>query len=403
MDYDLILRNGHVIDPSQRLNEILDLGIKNGLIAELAKSIVATPQTRQIDLTGKYVSPGLVDLHGHWFEGSCFGIDPHLCLNHGVTTVVDAGTTGFVNFPEFRRNRVDTARIQVLAFIHIGCLGIPTTLVGELDDLRYARPRETVAVIEANRDVTVGVKIREGSMTASHGLEALDLALQAGRETASPLMVHISQGAKTVDILSKLRPGDIVTHCFQGRGDGILAEPSQTLLPQVAEARRRGVIFDVGHGCGSFCWESARRAFEYAFFPDTISTDLHRFSVSRWAIDLPTTLSKFLHLGMSLEEVILKSTWAPAKAIHRADQLGTLRKGTVADVFVFEIEEGEFEFEDTHLRVETGRRRLRPSLVVKSGEVIEAGSVQVKLRELYDCDREVLSWVEQTADKRPAS
>ncbi|MDA2926129.1 amidohydrolase/deacetylase family metallohydrolase [Acidobacteria bacterium AH-259-G07] len=399
MEYDLILRRGHVIDPSQGIDRILDIGIQKGLIAELGENLPTGPGTQQIDVSGKYVCPGLIDLHGHWYEGSCFGIDPHICLNHGVTTVVDAGTTGFVNFPEFRRNRIDTARIQVLAFIHIGCLGLPTSLVGELVDLRFARPKETAAVIEKHRDITLGVKIRQGTMTGTHGLEALDLALGAAQASGLPLMVHISTGAKTGEILGKLRHGDVVTHCFQGRGDGIFSKPTGQLLPEVTEARKRGVIFDVGHGCGSFSWETARRAFQYSFYPDTISTDLHRFCVDRWAKSMPTTMSKFLHLGMSLEDVILKSTCAPAKAINRAEQLGTLRKETIADLFVFELQEGDFEFEDTHLCIEKGQRLINPHLVVKDGEPIEPGSYPASLRELYDCDQDVFRFVEETAQE----
>jgi|RhiMethySRZTD1v2_1073278.scaffolds.fasta_scaffold09887_3 dihydroorotase len=397
MDYDLVLRNGHVIDPSQGINHVLDVGIREGVVAELGKDLPATQRSLEKDLRGKYVCPGLIDLHGHWYEGSSFGVDPNICLNHGVTTVVDAGTTGFINFPEFRKNCIDKSRIQTLAFIHIGCLGLPTTIVGELEDLRFARPNETARVIEHNRDVVLGVKIRQGAMTGAHGLEALEKALAAAKETGLPMMVHISKGASTPEILRKLRPGDIVTHCFQGRGDGIFIEQQEHLLPEVIEARKKGVFFDVGHGSGSFSWETARKAFELSFFPDTISTDLHRFSVSRWAIDMPTTMSKFLHIGMSLEEVILKSTWAPAKVINRDNDLGTLRKGTVADLFVFDIEEGEFYFEDTHLHTQKATRKLKPFLVVRKGELTEPGSYPIQLRELYECDREALRFVEETA------
>ena len=394
---DLILKGGHVIDPSQGLNQRLDLKLQDGRIAELGSDLSAEVDIQQIDVTGKYVCPGLVDLHGHWYEGSGFGLDPNICLNHGVTTAVDAGTTGFVNFPEFRRHQIDSARVQVLAFVHIGALGIPTFLVGELEDLRYARPKETAVILDQNRDVTLGVKIRLGTMCSGHGLEALELALEAANATGLPLMVHISKDAPTREILQKLRPGDIVTHCYQGRGDGILEEPGAELLPEVREARNKDVVFDVGHGCGSFSWETARAAYEKHFYPDTISTDLHRFSVERWAIDMPTTMSKFLHLGMTLEDVILKSTWAPARAINRADEIGTLKPGTVADVLVFEVEEGEFPLEDTHLQIETGRYMIRPVLVLRRGRPFDPGSHPVRLRELYESDEAVFQFVRDTA------
>ena len=397
MNYDLILRNGHVIDPSQNIDGPAEIAIQNGIITEIKKSFSVSPEIPTIDLTGKYICPGLIDLHGHWYEGSSYGIDPNGCLNDGVTTVIDAGTTGFVNFQHFRRHTIDSAKIEVLAFIHIGGIGIPTTLLGELEDLRYARPRETSQVINNHRDVALGVKIREGIMSGKHGLEALDYAVMASQKSDLPLMVHISQGAETPKILDRLKAGDIVTHCFQGRGDGILTQPSGPLLTNVTEARKRGVFFDVGHGCGSFCWETARRSFEYHFYPDTISTDLHRFSVDRFTKNLPTTLSKFLHLGMSLKDVISKSTWIPAQAIGRSHQLGTLKTNTIADIFAFEIEEGEFKFEDTHMRTEIGKYRIKPLLVLKAGEVIYSGQIEVRLRELFDCDKEYYQRIEGSA------
>ena len=394
----LVLRNGHVIDPSQGINRVTDVAVRDGRIAAIGDGL--GPGLVEKDLRGKYLCPGLIDLHGHWWLGSAWGIDPHIGLNHGVTTAVDAGTTGFINFPTFRQTQVSAATIRVLAFVNISGIGIPTTLVGELEDIRFARSRETSRVIEAHRDVCVGVKIREGTMTGSHGIEALDKALGAARSTNLPLMVHITQGAETRQILRRLAPGDIVTHCFQGRGDGILSpcQGGDCLLPEVLEARQRGVLFDVGHGAGAFSWKVARRAFEYFFYPDTISTDLHRFSVVRWAFDMPSVMSKFLHLGMPLEAVILKSTWAPAKAIGRGDELGTLKEGAVADIFMFELEEGCFPLEDTHLRTESAVRRIKPFLTIKDGKSIEPGSYAVQLRELYECDDDLLRFIEQTAN-----
>lgn len=386
--YDLLLAGGHVIDPSQGIDGIADVAIAEGKIAAIGAGLGPGTAAEYHDLKGRYVCPGLIDLHGHWFEGSSFGVDPHICLNTGVTTAVDAGTTGFVNFPEFRRNSIDRADVQVLAFVHIGCLGIPTTIVGELEDLRYARPIETASILEKNRDVTLGVKLRAGDMTAAHGTEALDAAISAAEVAETPLMVHISSGADTRGILDRLRPGDILTHCFQGRGDGILDRAGKLLLEETLEARKRGVLFDVGHGCGSFSWEVAQRAFEHAFFPDTISTDLHRFGVGGPVYDLPTTLSKFLCLGMSLRDVVLKSTWGPARSIGREEDLGTLRPGTTADVFVFEIQDADVEFFDTHLVSRKGERKVVPSLTIKSGRIIRPGAYAIRLRDLEQCDGE---------------
>jgi dihydroorotase len=393
--YSLVLRGGHVIDPSQNLDRITDIAIQEGKIAKVGDTL--EPGVVEEDLRGKYVCPGLIDLHGHWWEGSSFGIDPDICLNHGVTTAIDAGTTGFINFSVFRRHQVSAATIRVLAFVNISGIGIPTPLVGELEDHRFARPLETGRVIEANRDLCVGVKIREGSMTGKHGIAALDKAIEAASSTRLPLMVHISKGAETRRILRKLRPGDIVTHCFQGRGEGIFDEDNQQLLPEVALTREEGILFDVGHGAGSFSWATARRAFEHFFYPDTISTDLHRFSIARWAFDMPSVMSKFLHLGMSLQDVILKSTWTPAKAIGRGNELGTLRPGAVADLFAFEIEEGDFPLEDTHLRTQHASRRIKPVLVIKDGRKIQPGSYPVRLRDFEECDQELFRCIEETA------
>ena len=386
--YDLLLTGGRVIDPSQGIDRIADVAIADGKIAAVGDGLDRGNAVECRDVQGKYVCPGLIDLHGHWYEGSAFGIDPHICLNTGVTTAVDAGTTGFVGFPSFRRNSIDKADLQILAFVHVSCLGIPTTVVGELEDLRFARPIETASIIEKNRDVTLGVKIRAGEMSAGDGVQALELAISAAEMVATPVMIHVSAEAATRKILERLRPGDIVTHCFHGREDAIFGAAGKSLVEEATEARKRGILFDVGHGRGSFSWEAALRAFEHSFYPDTISTDLHRLCVEGPVYDLPTTLSKFLCLGMSLSDVILKSTWSPARSIGRENDIGTLRPGTTADVFVFEIEPGDVDFFDTHDVCRTGDRALVPSLTIKSGRIIRPGEYAVKLRDLERSDAE---------------
>jgi dihydroorotase len=224
-------------------------------------------------------------------------------------------------------------------------------------------------------------------MTANHGLAALDQALSAARDARVPLMVHISRGAEEAEILRRLRPGDILTHCFHGRANGMI---TGSILPEALEARNRGVIFDVGHGCGSFSWDTARKAFEHHFYPDTLSTDLHRYSAPEpLCVSLPQVMSQMLCLGMSLEDVILKTTAIPARVLNREHQIGTLASGAQADVLVFELESGDFSFSDTHLKVRRGDRRVVPHLVIKSGRVHHPGSIPIKLRDLYDSDMEV--------------
>src|SRR5262249_25590422 len=285
-----------------------------------------------------------------------------------VTTAVDAGTCGFVNFPYFRKHTIDKASLRVLAFVHISCLGLHAPFAEELRDLLYARPKETIDVINRNRDVAVGVKIREGRMTGEHGIAALEKALEAANEVSLPMMVHISQGAPTREILRRLRPGDIITHCLQGRGDGILDAHAAALLPEVTAARANGILFDVGHGCGSFSWDTARKSFEHAFYPDTISTDLHRYCVGDpFQVDLLNTMSKFLALGMALDDIVLKCTLNPARALGRETELGTMKPGSTADVLVFEQEHGEFVLMDTHFRTLKASQRLRACHVIRQG------------------------------------
>jgi dihydroorotase len=387
MPFDLLLRGGRVVDPSQSLQAVMDVGIREGRIAQLGSNLDATgcPDVREIG--GKYVCPGLIDLHGHWYEGNLYGVDPLTCLNHGVTTAVDAGSTGYSNFPEFRRTVLDHCLTDVLAFVHISFMGLHAPYAEELMDLRYARPQETAAAIGKHRERAVGVKLRMGSMTANHGPVALDMALSAAGEAAVPLMVHISNGAEEAEILRRLRPGDILTHCFHGRGNRMIYE---TIIPEAGEARNRGVYFDVGHGCGSFSWETARRAFEHHFYPDTISTDLHRYCAAEpLCVSLPQVMSKMMCIGMSLEDAILKTTTVPAKVLGREREIGTLAAGAQADVLVFDLETGDFPFTDTHLKVRHGSTRIMPRLVVKRGRAHAAGSFPIHLRDLYESDMDV--------------
>lgn len=387
--FDLLLRNGHVIDPSRSWNGIADIGIRDGQIAAVGSAIEDVPSLEVIDATGSYISPGWIDLHGHWYEGGLYGINAELGLNHGVTTAVDAGTAGFSNFPAFHDTAIARSRAQILAFVHLSCLGLQATFAEELLDLAYARPEETAIVIDSYRDVAAGVKVRIGSMTGSHGNRAFDLALEAAELAGSPLMVHISAGADEKYILHHLRPGDILTHCFHGNENRLFDEPSGSLAPEVWQARERGIVFDIGHGCGSFSWDSAQRAFEQRFWPDTISTDLHRYSVEPpWSVTMPQVLSKFLALGMSLNDVVAKATAAPARALNRP-QLGTLAPGAVADLVQFRLVEGEFLFTDAKQDTRRGERLIETLLCIRKGVQYRPGDVQVPMRPLYPCDEAV--------------
>lgn len=385
--FDLLIRNGHVIDTAQDIDGVMDVGIRAGRIEAVAPNLdtTACPDIREAN--GTYVCPGLIDLHGHWYEGGLYGINAEIGLNHGVTTAVDAGTTGFANFPEFRKTTIRTSRASILAFVHVSFLGLQAPFAEELLDLKYARPVETALVIDEHRDVAVGVKVRLGSMTANHGNKALDLALEAAREARVPLMAHVSAGADECYVLKQLSPGDILTHCFHGRGNGMIADTPEGFIPELKIARDRGVIFDIGHGCGSFAWETAQRAFEHHFWPDTISTDLHRYSADEpWSLTMPLTMSKFLCLGMNLKAVIAKATIAPAKVLSREPAIGSLRTGSVADVFQFRIRNGQFSFTDTHQKTRNGDKLIEPILTVRAGIPYRPGDIPVALRSLYPCD-----------------
>lgn len=390
LGFDSLFKDGHVIDPSQNLDGVFDVGIKDGKIAAIAKDLPASSCPQVYQAKGSYLCPGLVDIHGHWYEGGLYGIDPRICLNHGVTTAVDAGSTGYANFPAFRRAAMDGNPVNLFALIHISFLGLHAPFAEELMNISYARPVETAQVIEQNRDRALGVKVRIGSMTGSHGDKALELALEAAKDARTLLMVHISLGADERKILESLRAGDILTHCFHGRGNRMLGEGGITNTDLVMEARKRGILFDVGHGGGSFSWDTAQRGYEHHFYPDTLSTDLHRYCVGKpLSVSLPQVMSKFLCLGMSLQDTILKTTSAPAKAVGLGEGIGSLKVGGRADVLQFRLEEGEFKFQDTHLETRVGSRSIVPLRVVKDGVAYIPGATGFRLRSFFESDLEL--------------
>lgn len=386
----LTLRGGRVVDPSQGIDGRFDLMIEDGRIAALLAPGSGTPILEGLieDVDGLLVVPGLVDLHGHWYEGSPYGIDTRANLRGGVTTAVDAGTTGFSNFGVFRRFTIDPAPVRMLAYLHVAAAGLVTTVVGELEDIRYARPRETAAIAAEHRDVVVGIKVRLGSEACGTNVTAaLEAALEAARLAGLPVMAHIADGADVAAVLAHLRPGDVVTHAFTALGPGILADDGR-LLPEAHEARRRGVRFDVGHGCGSFSWATATQALDEGFGPDSISTDLHRYSIERPVVDLPTTMSRYLALGWSLNEVIAAATTGPAAILGR-DDLGTLRPGSVADVSVLQVVDAPLELADSNGVRRLVPERLAPVLTIVGGAVHRAQDVDVPLRPYLAADHEV--------------
>jgi dihydroorotase len=371
--HDLLIAGGTVLDPSSGLHARRDVAVRDGKVAAIEESIARDGAATIIDAGGLIVTPGLVDLHTHLFWGvSHYGVEADsACLARGVTTAVDAGSAGAQTFPGFRRYVIDVVSTRILAFENISVLGMITARVGELENIRYAAPDEAVAVAEEHRDVIVGIKVRLGyQMVGERGLPALRLARQAADRLDLPLMVHIVDLPEPLpEMLPLMRGGDIATHCFHGERNGIL-DGAGRVLPSVREAAERGVIFDVGHGVGSFAFDTARRAMADGLLPNTISSDLHAHNINGPVFDLATTLSKFLHLGLSLDEVIARATVAPARAIRWEGRIGGLTVGADADIAVFELAEGHFPLVDVKGVSVDARQKLIPRHVVRGGRVV---------------------------------
>jgi dihydroorotase len=327
----------------------------------------------------------MIDLHVHVFWGvSHLGIepDPH-CVAKGVTTAVDAGSAGADTFPGFRRYVIDVSATRLFAQLNISSQGMISRETGELDDIKWASVSKAIATIERHRDVILGVKVRltrHSLVGETAGIRPLHLARDAADAAGLPIMVH-PQGAwcdSLDDILAVMRERDILTHCYHGSSHGIL-NPDGTVRGSVRSALERGVIFDVGHGAGSFSWDVAEQAISQGVEPQTISSDLHLYNVNGPVYDLATTAGKFLHLGLSLDEVLCKVTATPARVIRMSDRIGTLAVGAWGDAVVLEEQEGDFKLWDTRGQVRIGRRRLVPVMVVRAGRIyrgdVEAGTL----------------------------
>ena len=369
--HDLLLKGGTVIDAAQGLNSLCDIAIADGKIAAVEPDIPERSATQTVSVKDKYVTPGLIDIHTHVYYGvTTWGIRADaVCTTAGTTTVVDAGSPGWVTFPGFREFISEPAQTNILTYIHISGIGLVYGPIGEMIDIAYAAPGQVAETLQQHRDITVGVKVRQGKMqVGDNGVEPLKLAIEAAERAETTVMCHIGAGVSLPEILGLLRPGDVITHCFQGNGDNIIDEKGR-IIPEAWQAREDGIVFDVGHGAGSFHYEVAQRAMEQGFISDVISTDLHTGNINGPVYDLPTTLSKLMHLGLSLEDVIEKATFSAAKAIQREDQIGNLRVGTVADVAVFDVLEGEFEYFDSHGTKFIGDKKLKTELTIREGKI----------------------------------
>jgi dihydroorotase len=372
--YDLLLSGGTLVDPAQGIHARRDVAFAGGRVALVAQDLPRAEAREVIDCTGRVVTPGMIDLHVHVFAGvSHFGIepDPH-CIAKGVTTAVDAGSAGADTFPGFRKYVIDVSATRLFAQLNISSQGMISREVGELDDIKWANVSKALAMVEQHRDVILGVKVRltrHAIVGEAAGIRPLHLAREAADAAGLPIMVHPQEAwcDSLDDILSVMRKGDILTHCFHGLSHGIL-DDNRKVRRSVRDAMNRGVVFDVGHGAGSFSWDVAEHALAQGVQPQTISSDLHVYNVNGPVYDLATTVSKFLHLGLTLDEALGKVTVTPAQIIGMAE-IGTLRTGAWGDAVVFDLQEGRFDLPDSHGQVRTGRQRLVPLTVVRAGKV----------------------------------
>jgi dihydroorotase len=370
--FDLVVRGGEIVDPSQGLRGRHDLGIRWGRIAAIEPQIAATSAPRAIDASGKLVVPGLADLHAHVYPlGSALGLPAdELTPYTATTTYVSAGDAGANNFGALRHAIMAGSRSRMFAFVHISSIGLAGFPVGETLDIDYANVDAAARTVAENRDVVLGIKVRETrNVVGANGLEPLKRALLAAERAggAARVMCHIGDAPGDLStLLDLLRPGDILTHAYSGAGNNIVQ--GGRVLPAALAAKQRGVIIDVGHGAGSFDYTVAIPAIEQGLTPDTISSDIHALSGnSPGKPYLPWVMSKFLELGFTLEQVVALTTSAPARVIGRVEKLGTLQVGAPADIAILELVEEPVEFVDTRNNHRAGTRWLRPVQTVRAG------------------------------------
>jgi len=374
MTYDLILRGGRVIDPSQKLDAVTDVAFAGGKVARVGTGLQGDASTDIRDVSGAIVSPGLIDLHTHvYWGGTSLGVDAEdFCRRSGVTTAVDTGSAGPGNFAGFRKHVIERSQVRILAYLHVSFAGIyaysARVMVGESEELRMMAPVDAVQVANANRDVIVGIKVRVGAIASGRsGTVPLDIALQVANEVGLPLMAHIDQPPPNYEeVVARLRPGDVLTHAFRPFPNAPTTVQG-TVKPAVIEARQRGVLFDIGHGKGSFAFKTARAMLANDFRPDTISSDVHTLCINGPAFDQVTTMSKFLCLGMPLPDIIAASTVNAAFALKRPE-LGSLKPGSVGDATILSVKNGRFDYVDVVGEHLEGDRRITSEGVVIGGQ-----------------------------------
>ncbi|HWV28123.1 MAG TPA: amidohydrolase/deacetylase family metallohydrolase [Dyadobacter sp.] len=382
--YDIIIKGGHVIDPKNGVNAVMDVAIKGDRIGKVAKDIPEAEGKQVIDAAGLYVTPGLIDMHGHVFAGTTpdgdlsngfSSLPPDgFTFRVGVTTIVDAGGAGAKSFPEFKKNIIDRSQTRVLAFVNISSEGMRGDEYSVYQqDVKFMDPQLVASAAREYKDYIVGVKVAHFHKS---DFIAVDRALQAGKLANIPVMVDFGGSKPRLSIedlfMKRLRPGDIFTHTYGQileTKESIVDIETGKLKPFVVEARKRGVIFDVGHGGGSFTYSQALPATRAGFYPETISTDLHTGSMNGAMKDMLNVMSKFMALKMDLVSVIAASTWAPARAIKR-EELGHISEGANADMVILNLREGRFGFYDVARYKSEGTEKLECELTIKGGKIV---------------------------------
>lgn len=376
---DILLKGGHVIDPANNIDEVMDVAISENKIVEVAANISTSNTEQVIDVSGLYVTPGIIDLHTHVYFGTTDNLqaDSYVSLpadaftfRAGVTTVVDAGSSGWKSFRHFKKNAIDRSQTRILAFLNIVGAG----MVGRYEEQDVSDMNPVMTAHMINRlypDIIVGIKAPHywGDFTQ------VDIAVEAGQLANVPVMVDFGETTPPNSIeelfMEHLRPGDIFTHTYsyQTSGRETVVDENFKVKPFIFDAQERGIIFDVGHGGGAFSWRQAYPSVEQGFKPDVISSDLHIYSMNSGMKDMANLMSKFLNMGMTLPDVIQRSTWNPAKVINRPD-LGNLSVGSPADIAVFNLREGDFGFMDVRRTKIKGSSRLEAELTIRDGRIV---------------------------------
>ncbi|MEZ5837750.1 MAG: amidohydrolase/deacetylase family metallohydrolase [Geminicoccaceae bacterium] len=350
--FELLLKGGHVIDPASGRNEPADVAFDKGRVAVIDRDIEEHQARSTVDVGGRYVVPGLIDLHTHvYWGGTSLGVDADkIAVRSGTTTFIDAGSAGAGNLLGFRKHVIERSRARILAYINVSFAGIfgfsHYLMVGENSDIRMCDARACRDIAREHTDILCGVKVRVGLVAGgTSGAAPLDIAIESAESLHMPVMAHIDKPPPSRrQVINRLRPQDVLTHCFKPYPSAPITA-DRTVREEILAARERGVIFDIGHGMGSFDFEVARGMIDEGFYPDVISSDIHALNIDGPAYDLLHTMSKFLALGLPVMDIVRMASSEPARAIARSD-LGRLAPGSVGDAAVLDVRQGRYTFTD---------------------------------------------------------